>query len=552
MHINYLILFHDGFDQLLLLLKKLKADHVSFYVHIDLKSELTDEERSKLHDLKVSLVAEPINICWGGFSMVKATLALINLVLKSKGNKNDYLILLSGHDFPIVTNEIIFNYFKKSKGKIFLDYSPLPTRFWSLDGGRDRVNFYWFLDELGLIKSEQLYATQKKKSSKRLTGLNMDFYGGSQWWNITFLAAQYIQEYCIENPQYIKFFKYTLIPDELFFQTILLNSPLKNKLVNNSLRFIDWTNPSEFPKILRFNDYENIIGSQKIFARKFDLKKDKEIIDKLSNYPNHIEKPGLLASTFPTRRKPMKENQNDSSNNPTLDRFIDQYHQLLIAESDTLKRFTFGKKNLQPCLYDNVKNTNFDRHYIYHPAWAARILRANAPDKHIDISSSLHFCSMLSAFIPVDFYDYRPANIFLENLNSLSGNLMELPFISDSILSLSCMHTVEHIGLGRYGDPIDYDGDIKAINELIRVLAPGGTLLFVVPLGAEDKIVFNAHRIYSRPQVLSLFSELILQEFALIPEDEKDGGLVINPSPELLNRQQYACGCFWFSKKQNI
>ncbi|WP_285059677.1 DUF268 domain-containing protein [Pedobacter ginsengisoli] len=228
--------------------------------------------------------------------------------------------------------------------------------------------------------------------------------------------------------------------------------------------------------------------------------------------------------------------------------FQDQYVQLRELEKETKKRFALVERDFYPCLNDNTAETGFDRHYIYHPAWAARILKMTNPAKHIDISSTLHFCSILSAFIPVDFYDYRPANLHLDNFNSLAGDLMSLPFAPGSVESLSCMHTVEHVGLGRYGDPMDYDGDIKAIDELKRVLAPNGNLLFVVPLGAQGIICFNAHRIYTKNQVLDLFADLELKEFALIPENEKDGGLIINPSEELLATQFYGCGCFWFTK----
>lgn len=228
--------------------------------------------------------------------------------------------------------------------------------------------------------------------------------------------------------------------------------------------------------------------------------------------------------------------------------FQHQYNQLLELEKETQKRFTLEERDFYPCLNDNTAETGFDRHYVYHPAWAARILKTTSPARHIDISSTLHFCSILSAFIPVDFYDYRPANLHLDNFNSLAGDLMNLPFPSGSVESLSCMHTVEHVGLGRYGDPMDYNGDVKAINELKRVLAPNGNLFFVVPLGAKDIICFNAHRIYTKEQVLHLFAGLQLKEFALIPEDEKDGGLIVNPDRELLDAQSYGCGCFWFTK----
>jgi len=236
------------------------------------------------------------------------------------------------------------------------------------------------------------------------------------------------------------------------------------------------------------------------------------------------------------------------SKNTQKTKFINQYQALVQLQNNSKKRFDLDKTNFHPCLDDDTVNTGFDRHYIYHPAWAARIIKNNNPSKHIDISSTLHFCSILSAFIPVDFYDYRPANLHLDNLKSLEGNLTSLPFESGTVESISCMHTVEHVGLGRYGDPLQYDGDILAINELKRVLKVGGSLLFVVPLGAKDIICFNAHRIYSKKQVLDLFSDLKLREFSFIPEFEEDGGIIKDPSDTLLDTQFYGCGCFWFTK----
>ena len=212
-------------------------------------------------------------------------------------------------------------------------------------------------------------------------------------------------------------------------------------------------------------------------------------------------------------------------------------------------RFSVSLPDVYPCLADKTKTTPFDQHYVYHPAWAARKVKAINPEKHIDISSTLYFCSLLSTFIPVEFYDYRPAKLTLDNLESREGDLLNLPFETNSVHSISCMHTIEHVGLGRYGDPIDYDGDLKAIKELKRVTAVGGNILFVVPLGASPRIFFNAHRIYTKDQVVDLFSDFKLQEFALIPEDENDGGLVVDPDPDLLRRQVYGCGCFWFVKQ---
>lgn len=189
----------------------------------------------------------------------------------------------------------------------------------------------------------------------------------------------------------------------------------------------------------------------------------------------------------------------------------------------------------------------FDRHYVYHVAWAARVIAALSPLEHVDISSSVYFSSIVSAFVPIRYYDFRKPEIVLKGLTPGHADLLHLPFDDDSVHSLSCMHVIEHIGLGRYGDELDYDGDLKAVAEMRRVLAPGGSLIVVVPVG-RPRICFNAHRIYGHQQVLDLFSGLKLWEFSLIPDSPEEGGLICNAPKEQVERQSYACGCFWFEK----
>ena len=214
----------------------------------------------------------------------------------------------------------------------------------------------------------------------------------------------------------------------------------------------------------------------------------------------------------------------------------------------TDRSFLLRAIDFYPQIKDKTVETGFDRHYVYHTAWAARILARTKPAFHIDISSSLYFNAIASAFVPIEFYDYRPADLSLDNFKAKEGNLMRLPFTNNSVKSLSCMHTIEHVGLGRYGDPIDPDGDLKAIDELKRVLAIGGSLLFVVPIGKIAKIQFNAHRIYTYDQVISYFKGLELKEFALIPEHGHNGAMIRNARIEDVGDESYACGCFWFTK----
>lgn len=213
------------------------------------------------------------------------------------------------------------------------------------------------------------------------------------------------------------------------------------------------------------------------------------------------------------------------------------------------RNFTLTLQDLQPCMRDKTTVTPFDDHYIFHPAWAARVLAKTRPNLHIDISSTLAFCTMVSAFIPMKFYDYRPISAQLSGFSSEFADLSALPFEDNSVASLSCMHVIEHIGLGRYGDKIDPAGDIKAMKELKRVLKRGGDLLFVVPVG-KPKLMFNAHRIYSYEEIMEHFSDLELKEFALLPESRNRETLASTSDSSLVAKQSYACGCFWFQKKE--
>lgn len=189
----------------------------------------------------------------------------------------------------------------------------------------------------------------------------------------------------------------------------------------------------------------------------------------------------------------------------------------------------------------------FDRHYICHIAWAARVLAQIRPERHVDIASSVFFSAAVSAFVPIDFYDYRYWFLTMDNLKTGFADIRKLSFVDNSIPSLSCMHVVEHIGLGRYGEDIDTEADLKSISELKRVLARGGDFLFVVPVG-RPKVIFNLHRIYSYDQIIGYFKDLKLMEFALIP-DKTPGNLIRNAPGDLADKQEYGCGCFWFRKE---
>lgn len=201
-------------------------------------------------------------------------------------------------------------------------------------------------------------------------------------------------------------------------------------------------------------------------------------------------------------------------------------------------------RDMYPCLTDWTPSTPFDPHYFYQGAWLARQLREANPGVHVDVGSSVVMLSVLSAQVTTVFVDYRPLRAFLPNLLCVGGSILALPFRDASVASLSCLHVLEHIGLGRYGDPIDPAGSERAALELARVLAPGGRLYFSTPVGREQ-ICFNAHRVFSPDGVTQMFAALEQAGFALVD----DGGR-FHPEARLADAAalDYGCGMYVFTK----
>ena len=195
-----------------------------------------------------------------------------------------------------------------------------------------------------------------------------------------------------------------------------------------------------------------------------------------------------------------------------------------------------------PCLTDRVKATPFDPHYFFQAAWLARLLRDFMPTLHIDVGSSAMMINVLSASVKTAFVDYRPLRVRLSNLNSLAGDIVQLPFRDASIASISCLHVMEHVGLGRYGDPLNPAGSQLAAAELQRVLQPGGRLFLSVPVGRE-RVCFNAHRVFSPCTIRKLFKELQLQSFSLVDDS---GQFKEGVALEVADSLEYGCGLFEF------
>lgn len=176
------------------------------------------------------------------------------------------------------------------------------------------------------------------------------------------------------------------------------------------------------------------------------------------------------------------------------------------------ENFVVSYGDLNPCLRDKTTITPIEPTYFFQNAWAASKLFALAPSEHHDVGSSIAWLGVIAQFVPTTTVDIRAPDVQMRGLTFRSGSILDLPFPDRSIASLSSLCVVEHIGLGRYGDPIDPWGSEKAIRELKRVLKPGGSLLISVPIDRVSRVYFNAHRAFARDYLLSLMEGLRLIE----------------------------------------
>lgn len=195
-----------------------------------------------------------------------------------------------------------------------------------------------------------------------------------------------------------------------------------------------------------------------------------------------------------------------------------------------------------PILDDRTATTGFDPHYVYLGAWAFRAIVNQSPKEHIDVGSQINWVTCLASITKVVFIDIRPFTGNVTNLSSVAGSVLQLPYGDQAVQSLSCLHVAEHIGLGRYGDPLNPAGTRQAIRELARVLSVGGHLYFALPVG-KPKTCFNAHRIHDPLDIARWFAEegLFLEAFAAVDDS---GIFHRETSPADYCEANYACGMF--------
>lgn len=214
-----------------------------------------------------------------------------------------------------------------------------------------------------------------------------------------------------------------------------------------------------------------------------------DLLNGLKNYVNNLKHTGSPLLAHP--------------NFPQYIEDIKAYYQGNHAES----RLAFW-----PCLDDKTLETSLDKHYFYQDTWTARKMFEIRPKQVVDVGSTALLVGIISQCIPTISIDVRPLPVSLPGLVCKHGTVTDLPFEDATVEFLSSMCVIEHVGLGRYGDTIDTQGSVKAFSEISRVIRTGGYFLFSVPLSHTPGLSFNAHRIFSKPQVVSLLPDFTIRE----------------------------------------
>jgi hypothetical protein len=212
---------------------------------------------------------------WGSFGIVDAMLS----AMRYYENANyDYFINLSGECYPLKPPEIIKEYLHHQTSA-FIEVFRMPFGGWQPYGGMERIQNRWYFTQRVRYPHVSVFSIPRlrKKLPHRL-----DPYGGSTWFCLPKQIVSYVTAYLERNPDVRSFFRHVLISDEIFFPTILMNSPFRSRIENDNKRYIDWTaaNPAH-PKILKIEDFEKLKNSGKLFARKFDHKIDEEVLNRI-------------------------------------------------------------------------------------------------------------------------------------------------------------------------------------------------------------------------------------------------------------------------------
>ena len=270
--IVYIVLAHQLPSQLVRLVGALDSSRNTFLVHVNRRagSRMYERMREGLAGRDNVRFIRRHRLYWGGFGHVSATLEGIEELYRCE-LQFDYAVLLTGQDYPIKSNDRIEQVLDGSGANSFLAYDRMPGGW---ESGMDRIT-YWHWRTIGRPRGRHLRLPLNRRFPSGFRP-----FGGSSYWCLTRACVDHVRRFVEANPSFVRFFRHVDIPDEIFFHTILMNSELAETIVNDDLRYVDWTR-QPLPAVLGVGDLPSLAASVKLFARKFDVRVDADVLDRI-------------------------------------------------------------------------------------------------------------------------------------------------------------------------------------------------------------------------------------------------------------------------------
>ncbi|MEI6268154.1 MAG: DUF268 domain-containing protein [Methylococcaceae bacterium] len=229
-------------------------------------------------------------------------------------------------------------------------------------------------------------------------------------------------------------------------------------------------------------------------------------------------------------------------------RYIDNFFQFRTSYK--------GRLEFMPCLQDWYEEGGTTKsEYFWQDLFVARKIFKSKPKTHVDIGSRVDgFVSHVASFREIEVFDVRPITSQIPGVKFKQANLMEpLEVMIEYCDSLSCLHALEHFGLGRYGDPIDPFGHETGLRNMVKILQQDGLFYLSVPIGIA-RVEFNAHRVFDPREIIRLAEDsgLFMEGFAWVQSGVLTESINLETDFDKLGSSRYALGIFTFRKKQVI
>jgi hypothetical protein len=225
-----------------------------------------------------------------------------------------------------------------------------------------------------------------------------------------------------------------------------------------------------------------------------------------------------------------------------------------IKKQAALSDVQFPITKLYPCFADSNDEAGVARgHYFHQDLFVAQRIYINNPVKHVDVGSRIDgFVAHIAAFREIEILDIRPMHNQIQNICVKQADLMkDNDELTDYTDSISCLHALEHFGLGRYGDTICFEGYLLGLKNITRILKRGGKFYFSVPFG-KQRIEFHAHRIFSLKYLMEILSPSYRVDSLSYVDDLGDFHANIQILPEHLAdnlKCKHGCAIFELTKK---